>query len=108
MAYNTFVAIGLGYILTDKTLMARILSNFTFFNDKKHLTRALEILIGAIFLIYTWKVGFLYGLRFLLAVVFFLCARMKIAEIPVPKYLKGEPIILVVALVVAIVFFGLS
>ena len=101
------VGVVLGYFLTDKQLMFRVLRELSFFNDEKKLKVAVEILVGIITVIFFLTNGLMAAVRFLFTVICFVSTRTKLATAPIPKALKGEPITLLTAVIILVVLYGL-
>ncbi len=107
MEFNTIISIILAYLLTDDSVMLKFLRSLSFFNDTKKFKLAKEISIAIVFVALLLISGVAPGFRFLLALAFFTATRKRLATCAVPKLLQGEPIMLITALFIGIVFFGL-
>lgn len=107
MEFNTIISIIVAYLLTDNSLMLKPLRSLSFFNDTKHLKLAVEISAAVVFVGLLFMSGVAAGFRFLLALAFLTATRKRLEFCAVPKFLQGEPIMLIAALFVGIVFFGL-
>jgi Na+-translocating ferredoxin:NAD+ oxidoreductase RnfA subunit len=107
MAIYTFVAILLALLLTEKKLMTVVLGQVSLLNFLKDHKTKLQFVVLLLAIGFFFVGGLLAVGRFLLAIAFFASIRIHLDFIPVPKLLKGLPILLLSALVVLIVFFGL-
>jgi len=107
MEINAFAAILLAMILTEKGLMATVFGKLRLLDFLKDNKTKLQFVVLLLAIAFFFGAGLLATLRFFLAIAFFVSIRIHLDFIPVPKLLKGLPMLLLSALVVLIVFFGL-